>query len=293
MRTETCLVTVTYNSDTYIDKFIESFIKLGDDVFLFIFDNNSSDNTVQKIKILNHPRIFLDVSSENIGVAAGNNAGIIFAQQNQFRYVCIINNDTEFQSELISYLKTGLDRADVVTPKIVYAEHRQIIWAAGGKFSILKGGSTIHIGENCSTFDEKFNKYYFVNYVPTCCVMMEVNLFASVGMFDERYFVYFDDTDFMLNLHRSKKKILYCPEETVIHKVSSSTGGNESAFTLHHSIRNHVFYIRKNFNFVEKIILLGFATAFFLYKELKVIFYNPSNVLIIPKAYIEGFKLKL
>ena len=298
MNDKIAIVTVLYKSDDVLEGFFKSISQQNfTNFFIYIIDNSVSDNSTQ---LLNK---FLEIyqlkeksqhvkNESNVGIAKGNNIGISLAFNDAANYILLANNDIEFyQADIFDKMISKAADNAIVCPKLFYFERKNIIWYAGSRISKITGLAP-HYGQGKPDGPE-FSKEKMVEYGPTCFMLFQAKIFKEVGLMDENYFVYFDDTDFMLNLHRSKKKILYCPEETVIHKVSSSTGGNESAFTLHHSIRNHVFYIRKNFNFVEKIILLGFATAFFLYKELKVIFYNPSNVLIIPKAYIEGFKLKL
>ena len=293
MNNNTCLVTVTFNSADFIDGFINSFVDLDESIHLFIFDNSSTDNTLEKIKKWDHPRIIVEVSETNLGVAAGNNAGINFAHRNLFEYICLINNDTEFPKNIIEYLKKHLVNADIVTPKIVYYDNCEIIWAAGGKYSFLKGGSTIHIGDRKSFLDKRYNQYYYVKYTPTCCVMMRSELFKDLGNFDEAYFVYFDDTDFMIRATRHKKTVLYCPEVTIKHKISSSTGGNDSSFTLRYSVRNHIIYLRKNFNVLTRIPLMFMAILFFIYKAVKIAPHSSTKAGIIVKSFIEGTRFRI
>jgi GT2 family glycosyltransferase len=51
---------------------------------------------------------------------------------------------------------------------------------------------------------------------------------------DEKYFVYYDDVDFNFRLNKNKIKIKLIPISKVFHKVSHSTGGAESDFTIYY-----------------------------------------------------------
>lgn len=62
---------------------------------------------------------------------------------------------------------------------------------------------------------------------------------------DERYFAYFDDSDFMLRAWKKQYKLFRLPEAKLWHKVSSLTGV-ASPFAVHYTHRNHALYLYKN-----------------------------------------------
>jgi GT2 family glycosyltransferase len=86
-----------------------------------------------------------------------------------------------------------------------------------------------------------------VPYTPTCCVLVRGELFAEIGTMDERYFLYYDDIDFMLRAWKHGRKLYLLPHAKLWHKVSALTGAN-SPFMRRYLTRNHALYNHKNVN---------------------------------------------
>lgn len=89
------------------------------------------------------------------------------------------------------------------------------------------------------------NVPFLTDYAPTCCVLFDRSVFQRIGLMDERYFVYWDDTDFLWRMRRAGMKVMVDPSTIVFHKVSSSTGGRLSDFTIRYVFRNQIFFTRK------------------------------------------------
>ena len=71
------VVTVTYNSSEVIDKFLEDlFNQKFSNFFLYVVDNASTDNSLEKINKLKESRVKIIKNSINKGVASANNKGI-------------------------------------------------------------------------------------------------------------------------------------------------------------------------------------------------------------------------
>jgi GT2 family glycosyltransferase len=86
-------------------------------------------------------------------------------------------------------------------------------------------------------------------------------VFALIGKMDEKYFVYYDDVDFVWRMKRHGLRIAFAPHLTVLHKVSFSTGGGESPFTLYYTNRNRLYFVRKNLRGLKKWTALCYALA--------------------------------
>jgi GT2 family glycosyltransferase len=65
---------------------------------------------------------------------------------------------------------------------------------------------------------------------------------------DERYFVYVDDVDFMYRVVKHGFSIWYENNLSLEHKISQSTGGKFSDFSLYYTVRNRIFFARKFYN---------------------------------------------
>ena len=85
---------------------------------------------------------------------------------------------------------------------------------------------------------------------------------------------YYDDTDFVYRANKKGFRIVYYPPSTVDHKVSYSTGGSESLFTIYYNTRNRVYFINKNFTFFYKNISLFY---FYITRIIKYFNYSKNK----------------
>ncbi len=252
------IVTVTYNSANVLPAFLHSVMAQTHDQFiLFAVDNASKDNTLELLRARNDPRLQIIANPDNRGVAAGNNQGIVAALEAGCTSVMLLNNDTVFDPNLFALLDQELDRnrAEMVCPKMMYFDEPDRIWVAGGKFRPWMGYSCVHIGEGKIDHGQ-YDRARMVTYVPTCCVLIRKDVFARVGLMDERYFVYADDTDFMYRAMKAGVRLLYLPDAKLLHKVGRLTGGDDSPFSIHYGTRNRIFFEIKHLGILRSLPFL-------------------------------------
>ena len=287
------LVTVLYKSDDVLEGFFESLsLQTFKDYHLYIIDNSPSVNTdklianlIEKFPVAAYTHV---KNTGNVGVAKGNNQGIELSLQANDDFVLLLNNDIEFKQvfllqEMIDYALK--ESEDIIIPKIFYYNTRTI-WMAGGKM-IKNKAIIIHAGLDESN-PELNNEPAYFDYAPTCFMLISKKVFNAVGLMDEKYFVYYDDTDFIIRATDKKFKIFYMPQLEVFHKVSSSTGGGVSLFSIFYLNRNRIYFIRKNLVFPIKQIAMAYtlATRGLLYLK-----YKGAERRELAKAIKEGFKL--
>jgi GT2 family glycosyltransferase len=286
------VVTVTYNSAQVLDGFLSSLLGQSLPTFLlYVVDNASSDDTVERLARYDDRRIVLIANRENVGVARGNNQGIRAALEAGCDSVLLINNDTEFGADLLLKLCTGLrdHQCDMVVPKIMYFEETHRIWCAGGFFNRWKGYLGVHYGQDEADRGQ-FDEVRRVDYSPTCCMLIKRGVFERIGFMDEQYFIYFDDADFCLRARRNALKLVYLPKTKLWHKVSSLTGGGQSEFAVRQLTGNHVYYMRKNFALWKSALYLLTYQLRLLYKLLfRIVDWH--GFVIRQSAFFEGLRL--
>ncbi len=291
-RTKVGVVTVTYNSEPVIDEFMVCMMsQTHQDFALFIVDNASKDRTLMKIAQWRDPRIKVVANSANCGVAKGNNQGIQAALDADCEVALLLNNDTAFDAGFLEKLNAALDETggDMIAPKIMFSDNPQVIWWAGGKFDRLRAYYVMHDGYG--EIDRgQFNQTRQVEYAPTCCLLIKREVFAKIGFMDERYFVYSDDADFCFRANQAGLKLYYSPTCTLLHKVSSLTGGAQSEFTVRYSNRNRVFFILKNLNILQGLVYLVEMQVYFLFRLLS----RADSLLAFrwrQRAFLEGLRV--
>ncbi len=297
------LVTITYNSADVIRGFLEStFSQTFQNFIIYIIDNNSQDNTIEILKENTDSRIELVKNKENVGVAKANNQGIELALKDNCTQVLIINNDVEFEKQLFEkMLQIQKDKnCSLVVPKMMYFDTPDYIWYAGSSFIKKKGFLPIHKGIKQKDRSQ-FDGVYPVEYAPTCCLLVKKEVFQDVGMMDEKYFVYFDDTDFSYRvLKDGRHKLFYFSDTKFYHKVGSLTKSVEKEkkreyrgdFFIKQNTRNHIYFLKK----IGSIYAYLFILFLFFKNNIKFII-NPNfrknfhTWKLINKSYFEGLRM--
>ncbi len=298
------IVTVTYNSESVWDKFMESILaQTFTNFILYCIDNKSSDNSLEKIKSYSDPRIVLIANNDNLGVAAGNNIGIKKSLEDNCSHVLLLNNDVEFEDQLIEKLLKGLTdfNCSMSTTKMMYFEPNTKIWCAGANLIARNGYLAIQRGFRQEDKGQ-FNEACFVDYSPTCCVLFKKEVFDDLGLMDEKYFVYFDDTDFFYRALMDKRhRLIYLPNIKFYHKVGSLTKTNTKGvkekpqkgnFTIKYYVRNMVYYLKKQKSSLAYFIIFYQGIRLFLRFLFSGVFKRDFKTLkLIYTSYFEGLNM--
>ena len=262
------IVTVLYNSETVLDDFFSTLALQSYKTFvLYIVDNKSPDNSLAKAKELASQNDFETVfieNPQNDGVAKGNNLGIEKALADGCDYVLLSNNDVVLYEDTIKNLLFATEHNNVLVtvPKILIYDNKNI-WFAGGELN-FRTFRVKHIGIDCPD-NEIYNHEKFITYSPTCVMLIHKDVFTEVGLMDEKYFVYWDDTDFVYRLQKKEIKILYAPSSCLEHKESVCTG-NKSDFFYKYIYRNREYFINKYARFKTFMHFIDFT---YLYTVMK------------------------
>lgn len=287
------IVTVLYNSDDVLPGFFESLARQQDMQFrLYVIDNSKTDSGSRLSREL-ADRYGIDAeivfNDANVGVAKGNNQGIEMARRDGCDLVLLANNDIEFESpDLMAHLAAEMHTRELaaIVPKIYFYGLERKIWFAGGKFSVLRA-TTPHFGEGEDDHGQ-YDAVSLIDYAPTCFMLIRTDVFDALGVMDEKYFVYYDDTDFLWRMRKANMKVGFAPGEIVLHKVSYSTGGGVSEFSLYYGSRNRIYFIRKHYS----LPLAAASLAFFgITRVIKAISLAPKQRASMFRGLIDGLKL--
>ena len=141
-----------------------------------------------------------------------------------------------------------------------------IIDHLGGNWNLKKGEFEL-VGSGDSA--EKWKDPISLDYVCGVALFVKAEIFKKVGLFDSRFFLFWEESDWCF---RAKKMGFYattCPEAILYHKVSASfTGGKPH--TTYFWWRNRLLWIEKNCSFKEKCFLYVFNLIPKVIKMLKL-----------------------
>jgi GT2 family glycosyltransferase len=216
---------------------------------VIVVDNDSTDSSWKQLQ---HHLAATDVallqSGANLGYAGGNNVGIRAALDYGADYVWILNNDTIVHplclDELLKAAKK-YPRAGVFVPKVLYKDHPQIIYYAGGEYDPGRAQAQ-HWGVGAQD-GERFDISCEVTFANGCSLFVRREIFEQLGLLDERYFMYWDDAEFSRRTLRGGYKIRFVPKARVWHEEMASSGGSGgwSPTYGYYKTRNRLWYIRE------------------------------------------------
>lgn len=257
------VVTVTFNAAGHLQSFLECCLaQQPGDFEMLVIDNSSSDATISMVNDLRDPRVKVLANGVNVGYAAACNQGVRYFAQRGIEEILFINNDTVFGATLFEDLlkQRRAHDAAAVTPRITYFSEPDRNWYAGGRFVFWKGFQGEHIGEG-QYHKASDDTPRWTDVAPGCCILFAASVFRRIGLFDESYFVYFEDTDYFLRMKRAGLHLLYAPGITLMHKVSLSTGGPDSDFSIRYYTRNQIYLLRKHFGIATQCVQLFIILA--------------------------------
>jgi len=232
---------------------VESLEKLKYENYeIIIVDNHSEDGSYEALKDrLGNKQVLIEAPS-NGGFAKGNNIGIEYATHNGADFVLLLNNDTLVEENFLSEMVSCYERHEnvgIIGCKIMYNGQRDTIWYAGGEID-FKRYYGYHYGEGQKD-SPSFNEEKEITFTTGCVMLIPKEVILKVGSLPEEYFMYYEDVDYCLKVQKASYKIFYCPGATVYHKVSASTGGDESPFAVRYNTRNRIIFMNKYKNLVN------------------------------------------
>ncbi len=195
--------------------------------------------------------------NRNAGGSA-RNFGIRAARENASDYVLLMDSDTIVSDR--DALKTLVDRAsrssaDEVAfgPTVYVAGSKGEVWASGAQFPDLN---------DTTRYDNE--KYKYVDFFPSAAVMIKASAFEKIGMFDDRFFIYYEDTDWFMRAADNGLKSVLVPGAGIDHAIGKGFGGGRfNAQRIYHSTRGRILFMKKygDINDPKKLIRLLLSVA--------------------------------
>jgi GT2 family glycosyltransferase len=190
-----------------------------DDVAVLVVDNGSTDDSVQRIR-RELDGVELVQTGANLGFAGGCNAGIRRALQDEAAYVWLLNNDTIVEPGALSALvhtaeaDPGVGAVGSVL-RYMHDPGRVQTWGGGWHHRWIGAGVnwTRPVPGWC------------VRYLVGASLLVRSAAFRHVGLLDDGYFMYREDTDFSVRLRRAGWRLGVARDAVVYHAVGGSSDG--------------------------------------------------------------------
>ena len=185
-----------------------------------VVDNGSTNDSAIRIRAA-YPDVLLLESDKNLGFAGGYNIGLRHALTQTADYVWLLNNDTKPDPDALSALvsKALTDRRiGAVASICYYMTTPDLVQAwAGSRVNLWIGYARNSVGPHP---DEWFDSLYGASMLIARAAV------EDVGLLDEGFFVYWEETEYCLRLRKAGWRLAAAPGSRILHKVAASTGGD-------------------------------------------------------------------
>src|SRR5262245_42411046 len=189
---------------------------------IWVVDNASSDDSVSAVRA-RHPEVKVIVNERNFGYAAAANRGI---SASAGRYVLLLNSDTLLQPGSIQQLVEFADlrpQAAVVGPRLVNTDGSfqgsftdfPSLW---NEFLSVTGlGKRIFFTNYPAYGPQHAREPRRVDCIAGPAMLVRRAALAPLGLLDEDYFMYSEETDLCLRMARAGGEVWFAPDARVVH----------------------------------------------------------------------------
>jgi GT2 family glycosyltransferase len=224
---------------------------------VLVVDNASTDGSVDFLR-REYPHVRLVVNDRNLGFGGGNNSGIRACET---PYLVILNNDTDLHPDCIAELKRTMDRDERIgacASRIMLKFEDDRLDAAG----LSPCADGLALGRGRMEPSARYAREEEVFFASDCCTLYRKSMLDEIGLYDEDFFAYADETDLGWRARARGWKCVYVPTAAVNHHHSGSSG-SVSPFKVYLVERNRICTAIKNFP--PSLLLYGIPYTFTRY----------------------------
>ena len=239
------------DNDESLKKAINSFLNTSLSVKLYLVDNSTTSRLKYLEKLDN--RIVYIYNNSNIGFGKAHNIALQKSIEECVSYHLVLNPDVYFDSgvleELFDFMEKNKDVANVM-PKVFYPDGnlqylckllptpKELI---ARRF--IKNDETIRkINHHYELRDSGYDKILNIPFLSGCFMFLRVEHLKEIGLFDEKIFMYMEDTDLNRRLH-SKYKTIFYPKVSITHVHAKESYKRKLLLWEH--IKSTIYYFNK------------------------------------------------
>jgi hypothetical protein len=212
---------------------------------LYVVDNGSVEPVAEDVRRI-VPHAVVIENGRNLGFTGGNNVGCRRALEDGAEFVLLLNNDTAVDPGFLGPLLCAMEdpRVGMATPKIYFHGEDRVFWAYGATIDRMTGRSP-HLGVYRKD-EGQFDHIREVDRITGCAMFVRREVFERVGLLDDRFFIYSEETDWCLRARRAGYRLVVVKDSVIWHKGHRDSGRAGRPFILYLQTRNHLLMLRKN-----------------------------------------------
>lgn len=223
---------------------VEAVLSQSDQNFeIMLIDNGSHDESLKKLKKFEDNKKILFIKQPvNLGFAGGVNIGIRYAIENKYEFTVLLNNDAVITKNWLEVLKSTLNKkeASVVTGLLLSGNGKKIE-STGDSYS--KWGLPFPRQRDERVEDARDSEFVFGGTAGAS--LYRTALFEDIGLFDEKFFAYFEDTDISFRAQLSGHKAYY-EKSAIAYHDHGTTSSKMPGFTVYQTFKNLPLFFWKD-----------------------------------------------
>ena len=204
---------------------------------VIVVDNGSSDGSVPSIHE-NHPWVLVIEAGKNLGFASGTNVGIRRARDLNAELVWLLNNDTEAPPDtlkkLVDHVRPGVGAVGTVLYRMDNVRRVQA-WGGGEVVPWLA-----------------YSRHYLKpttlgssSYLTFASVLIPMIVLLEIGVLHEGFFMYYEDSDLSLRMHRHGLKLVVAADTALLHREGGITS-RRSPITDRYTVASGLRFLKRH-----------------------------------------------
>lgn len=231
------------NGEAYLSLAIDSIQRQTVITTIVVIENASTDRSIDILKKYGDT-IHVISNTVNKGFAGGVNTGISYALEHEFQYVALFNNDAVANPDWLEKLVDTMvahPEVGIVTSRLQLADGETL--DSTGEFYTV-WGLPYPRGRGLST--ELYTKSEYIFGASGGASLYRSTLFKNIGLFDEKFFAYYEDTDVSFRAQLTDWKVMYEPAAIVNHRQGETSKKMVRGFTVTQTFKNLPMLYVKN-----------------------------------------------
>lgn len=239
------IIIVNWNGKKWLKQCLDSLLQQTyPAVEIIVVDNASTDGSREFIS-KHYKTVKLIRNATNSGFAGGNNTGW---QHATGKYVLLLNNDTYIEPDFLRKFLPVFDKIPNLGSaqcKLVLMDQPEYLDVAGSYWT----NSTFlyHYGYGKKENSAKYNKPlpFFSN--KGAAMLLSRDIIEAVGLFDEDFWCYYEETDLCHRLWIAGYECWYYPSAKVYHATGGTSTTFDNSYIQFHNFKNKLLSFLKNF----------------------------------------------
>lgn len=243
------IVICNYNKENAVLNCIQSILESRfKDFDLYVVDNASTDNSVQRINEKYGGMLTLIRNSENLGGSGGFNTGLRKVYKKGYPYIMCVDNDAMLDENAIGNLYNFLEthpEAGMAGAKVYHLEEPDYVQQFGQEID-FKYFCTEALYFN-EYEDGSMPEFIYTDSVAACSLMVKKCVIDKIGFMPEENFLYWDDTEWCYRCTLAGYKVASVGNAKALHAMGAKDEA-KNTFPTYYAWRNWIVFFTKYVN---------------------------------------------